>query len=95
MTGMLATRRSRLIVLLNDNDLSLAPPVGAMSANLSRLISSKPSASMRHLAKEVASRFEHYDLVSAPVVGGALYWTSENSRAFPMSMLPCSGKKRR
>ena len=48
---------SRLIVILNDNDMSIAPPVGAMSAYLSRLISSKPYASMRHLAKEVASRF--------------------------------------
>ncbi|MDP6843494.1 MAG: 1-deoxy-D-xylulose-5-phosphate synthase N-terminal domain-containing protein, partial [Rhodospirillales bacterium] len=33
---------SRLIVILNDNDMSIAPPVGAMSAYLSRLISSKP-----------------------------------------------------
>ena len=48
---------SRLIVVLNDNDMSIAPPVGAMSAYLSRLISSKPYASVRHLAKEVASKF--------------------------------------
>ncbi len=33
---------SRLIVILNDNDMSIAPPVGAMSAYLSRLLSSKP-----------------------------------------------------
>ena len=46
---------SRLIVVLNDNDMSIAPAVGAMSAYLSRLISSKPYASVRHLAKEVAS----------------------------------------
>jgi 1-deoxy-D-xylulose-5-phosphate synthase len=32
---------SRLIVILNDNDMSIAPPVGAMSAYLSRLISSR------------------------------------------------------
>src|ERR1700747_2590419 len=32
---------SRLIVVLNDNDMSIAPPVGAMSAYLSRLLSSK------------------------------------------------------
>ena len=32
---------SRLIVILNDNDMSIAPPVGAMSAYLSRLLSSK------------------------------------------------------
>ncbi len=48
---------SRLIVILNDNDMSIAPPVGAMSAYLSKLISSKPYASMRHLAKEVAKKF--------------------------------------
>ncbi len=48
---------SRLIVILNDNDMSIAPPVGAMSAYLSKLISSKPYASMRHLGKEVARKF--------------------------------------
>ncbi len=48
---------SRLIVILNDNDMSIAPPVGAMSAYLSRLISSKSFQSVRHLAKELASRF--------------------------------------
>ena len=48
---------SRLIVILNDNDMSIAPPVGAMSAYLSQLISSKPFQSMRHLAKELAKRF--------------------------------------
>ena len=36
----------RLIVILNDNDMSIAPPVGAMSAYLSRLISSKPYMSI-------------------------------------------------
>ncbi|MCC7272567.1 MAG: 1-deoxy-D-xylulose-5-phosphate synthase [Alphaproteobacteria bacterium] len=45
--------RSRLIVVLNDNDMSIAPPVGAMSAYLSRLISSKPYRSLRHLAKDM------------------------------------------
>ena len=34
-------RHSRLIVILNDNDMSIAPPVGAMSAYLSRLLSSR------------------------------------------------------
>ena len=48
---------SRLIVILNDNDMSIAPPVGAMSAYLSRLISSKPYRSIRHFAKEVAGKF--------------------------------------
>ncbi|GEO36998.1 1-deoxy-D-xylulose-5-phosphate synthase [Skermanella aerolata] len=48
---------SRLIVILNDNDMSIAPPVGAMSAYLSRLISSKPYLSLRHLAKDIADKF--------------------------------------
>jgi len=45
---------SRLIVVLNDNDMSIAPPVGAMSAYLSRVVSSKPYLSLRHLAKDIA-----------------------------------------
>jgi 1-deoxy-D-xylulose-5-phosphate synthase len=48
---------SRLIVILNDNDMSIAPPVGAMSAYLSRLLSSKSYRSFRHLGKEMAKRF--------------------------------------
>src|ERR687894_1144666 len=49
--------KSRLVVILNDNDMSIAPPVGAMSAYLSRLISSKPFVSLRHLAKDIAEHF--------------------------------------
>jgi len=48
---------SRLIVILNDNDMSIAPPVGAMSAYLSRLLSSNPYQSVRHLARDLARRF--------------------------------------
>ncbi len=48
---------SRLIVILNDNDMSIAPPVGAMSAYLSRLLSSKSYQSLRDLAREMAKRF--------------------------------------
>jgi len=48
---------SRLIVILNDNDMSIAPPVGAMSAYLSRLLSSKSYQSLRHLARAVAKKF--------------------------------------
>ena len=48
---------ARLIVVLNDNDMSIAPPVGAMSAYLSRLLSSKPYRSLRHLAREMAKKF--------------------------------------
>ena len=46
---------ARQIVILNDNDMSIAPPVGAMSAYLSRLLSGKPYRNLRELAKQVAS----------------------------------------
>jgi len=46
---------SRLIVILNDNDMSIAPPVGAMSGYLSRLLSSGPYHSLREIAKGVVS----------------------------------------
>jgi len=48
---------SRLIVILNDNDMSIAPPVGAMSAYLSRLISSQSYRSIRDFAKEMSKKF--------------------------------------
>ncbi len=48
---------ARLIVILNDNDMSIAPPVGAMSAYLSRLLSSKQYRGLRHLAREMARKF--------------------------------------
>ena len=48
---------SRLIVILNDNDMSIAPPVGAMSAYLSRLISSRPYRSLRLLMRDLAKKF--------------------------------------
>jgi 1-deoxy-D-xylulose-5-phosphate synthase len=49
--------RSRLLVILNDNDMSIAPPVGAMSAYLSRLMSSRSFLSLRELAGKMARRF--------------------------------------
>ena len=48
---------TRLIVILNDNDMSIGTPTGAMSAYLSRLISSHSYRSFRHVAKAVASKF--------------------------------------
>jgi 1-deoxy-D-xylulose-5-phosphate synthase len=48
---------ARLIVILNDNDMSIAPPVGAMSAYLSRLISSKSYRSFRHVGRILAEKF--------------------------------------
>ncbi|GAB2178749.1 1-deoxy-D-xylulose-5-phosphate synthase [Dongia sp. agr-C8] len=63
--------KNRLIVILNDNDMSIAPPVGALSAYLSRSLTSTPFRSLRHIAKdmskilpprlqEVAARAEEY-----------------------------------
>ena len=48
---------SRLLVVLNDNDMSIAPPVGAMSAYLSRLVSSRSYRSIRHLMRDLAKKF--------------------------------------
>jgi 1-deoxy-D-xylulose-5-phosphate synthase len=48
---------ARLIVILNDNDMSIAPPVGAMSAYLSRLISSRAYRSVRHFARMMTDKF--------------------------------------
>jgi len=50
-------RRSQLLVILNDNDMSIAPPVGAMSAYLSRLMSSRSFLNLRDLASRMATRF--------------------------------------
>lgn len=47
---------TRLIVILNDNDMSIAQPVGAMSKYLTRLVSSKPYNNARDLAKSVTKR---------------------------------------
>ncbi|WP_081657514.1 1-deoxy-D-xylulose-5-phosphate synthase [Pseudovibrio exalbescens] len=46
--------KSRLIVILNDNDMSIAPPTGALSASLARLVSGKTYKSFRDAAKSVA-----------------------------------------
>ena len=46
--------KSRLIVILNDNDMSIAPPVGAMSAYLARLISGRTYGRLRRLGKKFA-----------------------------------------
>jgi 1-deoxy-D-xylulose-5-phosphate synthase len=44
---------NRLVVILNDNDMSIAPPVGGLSAYLAWLVSSKPFLSIRDLAKRI------------------------------------------
>lgn len=48
---------SRMIVILNDNDMSIAPPTGAMSLYLSRIVSSKEYRGIRSVAKEFGKLF--------------------------------------
>lgn len=73
---------SRLLVILNDNDMSIAPPVGAMSAYLSRILSSKSFHSIRDIAKgmvnhlpktlgDAARRAEEY--ARGMMTGGTLF----------------------
>src|SRR5271156_6480172 len=51
---------SRLIVILNDNDMSIAPPTGAMSAYLARLVSSQTYRTLRDAAKQLARRLPKF-----------------------------------
>jgi 1-deoxy-D-xylulose-5-phosphate synthase len=51
---------SRLIVILNDNDMSIAPPVGAMSAYLARLISGKTYRTLRDIGKQLAKHLPKF-----------------------------------
>jgi 1-deoxy-D-xylulose-5-phosphate synthase len=48
--------QSRLIVILNDNDMSIAPPVGGLSHYLARLVSSPKYLTLRHLAQRLARK---------------------------------------
>jgi 1-deoxy-D-xylulose-5-phosphate synthase len=47
---------NRLIVILNDNDMSIAPPVGGLSHYLARLVSSGKYLTLRHIAQKFARR---------------------------------------
>jgi 1-deoxy-D-xylulose-5-phosphate synthase len=53
-------RNERLIVILNDNDMSIAPPVGAMSAYLARLISGKTYRTLRDIGKQLAKHLPKF-----------------------------------
>ena len=73
---------SRLIVILNDNDMSIAPPVGAMSAYLARLISGRTYLSLREIGKQFVKRLpkivEHKatkaeELARGLLAGGTLF----------------------
>ena len=56
---------ARLIVVLNDNDMSIAPPVGAMSAYLARLVSSRTYRGFRYFLKSMTDRLPRLFRVSA------------------------------
>jgi 1-deoxy-D-xylulose-5-phosphate synthase len=47
---------NRLVVILNDNDMSIAPPVGGLSAYLSRMVSSREFLGVRDVLKRLARR---------------------------------------
>jgi 1-deoxy-D-xylulose-5-phosphate synthase len=68
---------SRLIVILNDNDMSIAPPVGAMSAYLSRLYSGKTYRTLREVAKQINERLPK-------VIANRANRVEEYSRGFMM-----------
>ncbi|MDB4198325.1 1-deoxy-D-xylulose-5-phosphate synthase [Ascidiaceihabitans sp.] len=72
----------RLIVILNDNEMSIAPPVGAMSAYLSRLYAEEPFQELKAAAKGAASLLPEpfregarraKDLLKGLAVGGTLF----------------------
>ncbi len=50
----------RLIVILNDNNMSIAPPVGALSAYLARLVSGRPYRSLRHIVHQLAKKLPKF-----------------------------------
>jgi 1-deoxy-D-xylulose-5-phosphate synthase len=68
---------SRLIVILNDNDMSIATPTGAMSAYLARLVSSHTYRSLRETAKQLARRLPKffYDKAKRTEEYGRGFWT--------------------
>jgi 1-deoxy-D-xylulose-5-phosphate synthase len=47
---------NRLVVILNDNDMSIAPPVGGLSAYLARLVSSRPFLELREVARRLSRK---------------------------------------
>jgi len=74
--------KSKLIVILNDNDMSIAPPVGAMSKYLARLLSGKIYFSLRETIKLILSAFSKRfsksagkaeDMFRSMVTGGTLF----------------------
>jgi len=55
MNNAVETTKGQLTVILNDNDMSIAPPVGSMSAYLAGLVSGRPYQSIRRIGRSVAN----------------------------------------
>jgi 1-deoxy-D-xylulose-5-phosphate synthase len=73
---------NRLIVILNDNDMSIAPPVGGLSAYLAKLVSSRPFLELRDLARRISRKLPeplHYaakktdEFARGMAMGGTLF----------------------
>ena len=67
--------KKRLFVILNDNEMSIAPPVGAMSRYLSRLYAGEPFQDLMAAAKDAVS------LLPQPFQEGAQAGPASSSRA--------------
>ncbi|AXI48437.1 1-deoxy-D-xylulose-5-phosphate synthase [Sulfitobacter sp. SK012] len=74
--------KKRLIVILNDNEMSIAPPVGAMSAYLSRLYAEEPFQEFKAVAKGAVNLLPYpfregakraKDMLKGMTVGGTLF----------------------
>ena len=77
----------RLIIILNDNDMSIAPPVGALSSYLARIHSSRPYLKVRDFAKQLAhklpsawerraARAEEFTRHTSPAARSSKSWAS-------------------
>ena len=68
---------SRLIVILNDNDMSIAPPTGAMSSYLARLVSGGTYRGIRETAKQLAKKLPKflYDKAAKAEEFARGFWT--------------------
>jgi 1-deoxy-D-xylulose-5-phosphate synthase len=73
---------NRLVVILNDNDMSIAPPVGGLSAYLARLVSSRPFLELREIARKLSRHLPeplHYaakktdEFARGMAMGGTLF----------------------
>ncbi len=66
---------NRLVVILNDNDMSIAPPVGGLSTYLARLVSSAPFLELRDIARRVSRKLPE-----------SLHWAAKKTDEFARGM---------